>query len=774
MTRFVTFNGQTQFKPGGLTSINANALTPIGLSASGIVALIGEAEGGEPNTVITVDDPALAEQLFRSGAIPDAIRIAFDPSNDPRIPGGAFRVLAYKTNQSTQAACQFPGDPVEVADTAAGGSTTTVITLTTGGLTPDAHIGRWLQLDTPGTRRRIVDNDASSITVSPGFDAAPVATDPLTILASQLVITSRDYGLHTNQVGIEIEAGVTSGTVITTVTFEDLVEQSPELGSDQFLRLKYVGGAIVDQGNVDSIDSTGLIVTVDLAAVPGLNAFAGQLLQFTDGTQREIASNTAADPSAITLIGGHALTTAQQTALVGTNAIIRDVTSATASIDGANGVATALTSVVAPVADNLAITFTPQQTLRSLVDQINATTNYEATIPDGVNGDTTLMSSFDFGTRATTQEVRFDENIGDGGSFLRDLQILVDWYNDFSELVTAAKSTVGTEEVSELPLVTGGVAGTVKDVPVFLIGGARGISANSNFQTGLDALLQVRANHVVPLIDQDLTNEGFSSTATFESVAAQLAAHVDAAAGVNKSERGGYLGYNADIDTWLAQAATLNNADIQLGAQGLTTLNAAGTLTAQPFWSIAVAAVGMRSGAPEVGEPITFKLIKTNALTQDTSWSPKSLTDINRILAGGGLFAEQVEGTGFRFVRDLTTWLADDNIAFIDGNTRDAVRFIAFDLRTTLENQFTGLKATPANVQAIRSTVVAKMGVYLEDNIIVESLDPETETQTIPGFRNLRVSITGNVASIKIEIFPVTGIVFELTEIFLQLPRLAA
>jgi hypothetical protein len=147
---------------------------------------------------------------------------------------------------------------------------------------------------------------------------------------------------------------------------------------------------------------------------------------------------------------------------------------------------------------------------------------------------------------------------------------------------------------------------------------------------------------------------------------------------------------------------------------------------------------------------------------------------VNALIQGGVMFAEQPPQGGFRFVRDETTYLIDDNIAFVDGNTRDAVRYVAYDLRTTLEEQFTGLKAKPATVQNIRSTVVAKMELYRQQSIIVDSLDPETQTKIVPGYRNLRVFVSGNVANIKVEIFPVTGILFQLSDIYLQLPILAA
>src|SRR5690606_23985187 len=75
-----------------------------------------------------------------------------------------------------------------------------------------------------------------------------------------------------------------------------------------------------------------------------------------------------------------------------------------------------------------------------------------------------------------------------------------------------------------------------------LYGGERGISTNADFQAGLDALLLRVVDEVVPLIDQDLTNEGNGSTATWSAVAAQLYDHVTEARGVAGKERGAWIG----------------------------------------------------------------------------------------------------------------------------------------------------------------------------------------------------------------------------------------
>jgi hypothetical protein len=775
MTRSVTFGGATVFKPGGLTRINANALTPIGLSATGIVHILGEAEGGEPGVLHIIDDPVLAKSIFRSGPLADAIRVAFNPSGDTRIPGGAFRVVAYKTNASLPAGVSLPGDEAGVTDTSTGASTTTVITLTTGGLVVDAHIGRWVLIN--GEKRRIVSNTATEITLATALSAAPENTDDVLILDNQLALTARDYGNHTSQISVELEPGTGEGVVVTLV-FEDVEERSDEVAGSAMLSLKYVGGPIFNlTGLVTTIDNTGLIVTTDLTA-GGVDDAAGMVMVFADGSQREIATNTTGANAVYTLAAGMELTTAQQTDLAGTAVFIRNVTSADASITGANGEATNLTTEVLPTADDLAIDFSTLgiTTLRQLVDYINGNTNYEASVPAGVNPDTTLLANYDFGTRNTAVDVRFDEEIDpdNKGTFRQDLQAVVDWINTYSTLVTATKATVGADEGSELPAVTGGVSGTIRDVPVFFNGGARGVSSNSSFQSGFDLLIQQRGNHIVPLISQDLVNEGLGSTATFASVAAQLKEHVKKARTTDKNEMGGYIGMNGTKAQLIAQAATFNDGDVELMGQKMGFLDVNGSLKTMDEWSAAVVAAGMRSGTNEVGEPLTFKAINTTTLTQDSSWSPQSRQDINELLAAGVMFAEVTNAGIVRWVRDITTYISDDNVAFMDGNTRDAVRFIAYDLRTYLEDRFTGLKATPATVASIRESTAAKMAEYLTDNIIVTSLDPETQSKEIPGFRNLRVFIDGTVATIRVEIFPVTGIVFQLNDIYLQLPRLAA
>lgn len=864
MARSVTFNGMTMFRPGGLTKVDASALAQITLATNGIIGLIGEADGGEPGAVTTIDDPALAKGAFRSGPLADAIRVAFDPSNDPRVPGGAFRCLCVKTNRGTQA--QLPMYNKIGADTAAAGSTTTLINLTTGGLVASEMIGNILRIGTE--ERPITANAVGTITVSPAFSSAPVVGTALTILASVVTIKSRDYGLHTNQIQMEYEPGASLGQAWTTM-FDKVAQIGEDIGGKSYLQLEYIGQSarvIQAAGNatggstttiVDSaaLFTTGLIgyfVSVTLGGVINLrkitgvtpsttlqvvtmtgspiaeayqvktgqirgvgdlplpiataggassitleaalnvapNELVGMIVVITGGTgsgqRRSIASHTA---------GVSAVLTTDQPWVTRPDATstyeLRHATIAKATISGAAGKATSLKTYTAVNGAVLAtldktFTFVTDQTLEDLVTAINANADYKAMVPDGVNSKTFLVRDFDFDLGAVDVDIRNDKDtvttppsptanvpVPWSNNFRADLWAMIQDINEKNQTITATRASgTGKGAGQGRPEFTGGSLAFPGDTFKYLTGGIRGVSANSDWQDAFDLLLKQRCNFVVALISQDLTNEGYTSTATWSSVAAQLSAHVKAANGIEKTERGGLIGYKGTKTSLIAKANSLNNTDIQITSQQPTCLDVDGNLKVMGEWAEAVLAAGMRGGMPEVGEPLTHKFPKVTEITQDSSWDPSERTDANQLIQAGVLFAENIKGKGIRWVRDLTTHVQDDNLAYMEGSARDVVRFVSYGLRTTLEDRFTGVKASPANAESIRDTATEYLELVRSQNIIVDSTS--STGAIIKAFHNLRVKISGDIATIRVEIFPVVGINFQLNEIYLQLPTQSA
>ena len=103
----------------------------------------------------------------------------------------------------------------------------------------------------------------------------------------------------------------------------------------------------------------------------------------------------------------------------------------------------------------------------------------------------------------------------------------------------------------------------------------------------------------------------------------------------------------------------------------------------------------------------------------------------------------------------------------------EVLNYVSYDLRSFIEDRFTGLKATPATATSIKDSVISKLSSYRDADIIVDSTNTVTG-QRINAFRNVRVSISGDIATGRFEMFPVIGINFETIEIFAQLPTISA
>ena len=106
MASSVFFNGRTTSTPSSLTRVDVSGLALVGLGATGIVACLGEAEGGSPydgnDPVISITNPGRVVDTFRDGDLREAGAFLFQPSNDPDIPGGAQQVKFVKVNPATQ------------------------------------------------------------------------------------------------------------------------------------------------------------------------------------------------------------------------------------------------------------------------------------------------------------------------------------------------------------------------------------------------------------------------------------------------------------------------------------------------------------------------------------------------------------------------------------------------------------------------------------------------------------------------------------------------
>ncbi len=771
MARSVTFNGITRFKPGGISRVRTDNLVPVGPSTNS-VAIIGEADGGAPGSdgLISLRDSAQAKTLFRSGPIVDNILLAFASSNDALIPGGAGEVVVYKTNTGTQSQVFLSGDTALISDTSTNASTSTVLTVTTGALTVNQYVDYNVDITiaalpgSPTFRRRIVSNTINTITITPALPSAPTTADVVVIRNTVAVLKSRDYGLHTNAIEVDLDYDGTSKTYQATVNFETETQVSESLGAKPRMHLMYRGGSTVVSDTVVVAGSTRTNINVTTGGMTPA-AHANKTI-IVNGEQARISTNGA---GSFTLVAPGISAANLASLQDGVSVVqVKSVTNATVQVAGSLGAATSMTTTITGVTgDNLNIPFTNGMTIRQLANAINLNTSYLATIPTNINPDTTLAASLDFTyTVQPNIQVQYSLDPDANSQFLANVTDIIAWFNDQAKYVTASRRGTLSSDGSHF-------AQASLSNPVVMYGAVRGVSTNADFQAGFDALMQRPIGYVVPLVDQDLINEGNQSTATFAAVAGQLKDHVVLGRGRAGLERGGFMGFRGNKSAYIAQCNAFNDEDIQLVSQNPTVLDANNVVTQKYPREFATMAASMRAGVGEPGEPLTNKYINISGLSQDASWNPGDLTDAADLITNGALFAEFVPGQGYRWVRDLTTYIKSDNLAFAEGSVRDCVRRVVYTLRVSVERKFTGRKATPANIGAIKDFAKSILEGLRDQEVIVDSTDPNTGVVT-RAYNNLTVRSDGDIVYLSCCVFPCPGINFQLDDIFVRIPSAVA
>lgn len=104
MTLQDNFGGVILTQPGSITEINSTALNTIQLGYSGIVAVVGSCQQGQPKIPILVSSPGQLKNTFGSGNAYDAARAVFTPSTQI-VEGNPVRpqlVYVVRADQATQ------------------------------------------------------------------------------------------------------------------------------------------------------------------------------------------------------------------------------------------------------------------------------------------------------------------------------------------------------------------------------------------------------------------------------------------------------------------------------------------------------------------------------------------------------------------------------------------------------------------------------------------------------------------------------------------------
>jgi hypothetical protein len=104
MASTVFFNGRQLTTPATASAINDTAFAPSSPTTGNVLAILGQATGGQPQTALIFDNPADAQAVLLGGDLYTAATKAFNPSNDSSDGVNApSQIICIRTDEATQA-----------------------------------------------------------------------------------------------------------------------------------------------------------------------------------------------------------------------------------------------------------------------------------------------------------------------------------------------------------------------------------------------------------------------------------------------------------------------------------------------------------------------------------------------------------------------------------------------------------------------------------------------------------------------------------------------
>lgn len=755
MATTIFFGGRLISRPGSYSIVDASGLESIGLGASGIVAVLGEAEGGLPATEISeladflsITKPEKGRELFKSGDLREVVDMLFAPSNDPDILGGAQEIIPMKVNPATQSTASLAnayGDILDLASSDYGAFTGQVnVTVGTG-----TNQGKLITV-TFEDDVKTVDDLGGDIFFSLKYTKPTNGWDVMTsevenggavvcnatrdnlgldgditaqlLVASKIQIVSADNADITQQV-------VVYGLDASSAAQSETINLNGTTAQDGDLTFSKVYGARVIGTTAGIVTVSNLVPTTLLTIAAGadqVKALAECAAMYVGAGVTTIVADGASTKELL-LIGKSTTGAVQieKLQLNGATAVPGTATWSELEFVAMGDVEAARTvTFSAEAARTVPAT---QNTLQKVADYFNA--RYSAVASGGF--ELTLVTG-----RTTFDPAELDITTGAGGAvdclspaepdYYADVEVIREWFDSSSEYITATKSTGGV-----------GGAPTNTTAPLFLSGGTEGTTASTHWQDALNLLKQKRVNSVVVLSGDP-------------AIHAMVDAHCAYMCGIGRSERDGFVGLlntaMTDVPTKTeakSQIVDLNSRHIRAFGQAVERYNTSGEREEfLPMFQAAIAC-GMQAGST-VGTSLTSKYVNTLNLRQDSTWNPAD--DSEEMIQAGLCFMENVEGVGRKVVRNVTTYLIDNNLAFTEGSVNEAVNYCVFTFRSALEWAI-GRKGFGGTVNAATGIAVNTLGLLVDEGIAV-------------AYRSLSMELLVDVLECSVELAPVLPINF--------------
>lgn len=384
------------------------------------------------------------------------------------------------------------------------------------------------------------------------------------------------------------------------------------------------------------------------------------------------------------------------------------------------------TRTVTVSGDSIDLAVGTYTTVQQVLDYANARTGWTAV---AVTTDPTGFAIADMD--ATTATSVLSATVG----FEANLWAIVEAINAGSVLVTAAAAAGATGAPSNTASAT------------YLTGGIEGATAFSDWQAALDLLRDERVNTVVVLTSD-------------AAVHAAVKAHCVYTAGAGRSERDCVLGAASGTTLTAARAGTLalGTRHARYCIQDVERINTDGVVEQLPPYFTACVAAGMHSGAP-VGTSLTFKYANVlDVIGDDATYTVRD--DAETLIGAGVLVLERVPNKGWRWLRNITTYQIDDNLAYCEASVNAAVNFAVYEFRTRLE-AIVGQPGFAGTVNATLGIAVALLGQLIEERVITS-------------WRDITIELTDDVMTVDVALAPIIPVNFVKSTVHLVSSSISA
>lgn len=806
----------TIFLPGAYVSTTVQA-TAGGLGTTGVIALVGEASSGlsfdqesdlAGNCSFGPDQYADVVAKYGSGPLVDAFVGAVHAANDDEIQGSPAQIVLVKTNQSGAASTTLPNYAATTWATlsakvpGADGSlysrtvtaATTEVVPTTGAFTFIPPIA--------ATDIEFRVNGGSSVAYTITALQTPAAfVSGVDALSGVAATGGADRGIIGSVTGT-LAVAVVSGNQIT-LTRSVAWTVTPSIGDTLFISAtsavkggsnQNVGSYVVQAATSTVITATKLLdgtgaynalttpVAVSAVSIASTTADAQCFAPVTisveagnpiDGVGKSLTIAELTTNTGRLSVNAYQLNTTPVTwvSKSGAPAVLTSATEYSASLvvarakDGISETITAGgpvaltlsytgTSGQAVIANNVmtitvvggtgsnlgALNLTNFATIADLAAYINAQTGYAAAVGNATLGQA-LSTTLDSGTF----------NIGSTFGALTG-RIKQDAYAMKAAIAPSSNvKLTGTLPTAGLP---------APAATVFLSGGTRGGSTDTQINNAYVALEGVDCNFVVPLFSCDAgtdISDGLtdsSSTYTIAATNANLRSHVLGMYTLQKySPRQGAASFRGTFADAQAAASNMASGFVAMTFQDVRT-TAGGAVVQERPWMAAVKACGMQAAA--FRKSIFAKGVDiVGAVQAAADMNPRKASEATKAIRAGLMTLRPRTSGGWEFITDQTTYTKDDNFYFNSFQAVYGGNIIARTLKQRLELAIVGQSV----VDMGRSQVLAVLRAILDDLRDTAKLIAKSDDAPL-GYKNEDAKVTPPTVNITVEAKESTSLYF--------------